>query len=729
MATDHDKSDDADDAQLAWLLTSAHDAPEMRAEFVSAVAARLDREFAARSRAELNGAAVPSVNGRARATSVTTGESHHEQASVGLAELDSPYKLEGRRNRRRRWMVMAATAASLLVAAAVLSDPPAWAAALRAIVNTIGEFTLGAREDQAEGPEPAGQGAEVAIPKTEVREVAPRTVTVDVDVQMIVSPPADEQAAQPRTESPSAADAQHAIEAEPTWKPFDEPLPDGELSRRVDDELAALWQKSGIRPVGPATDAEFMRRVYLDLTGRIPSVSEAREFLEDSAPNRRELLVDRLLAHHDHATNMAAVWRGILLPSEVDLSRVGGPVKFEEWLAERFEDNRPYDEIVRELLLAKGRVAESGPLLFYAALRLNPEELAARTSRAFLGVRMECAQCHDHPFDEVSQNDFWSFAAFFARISRPRGKMEMTSPVLAVRDNQQGDVMIPETDEVVPPRLPLMSVAGISDPSHIEDEPDGPPRREKLVNWLTSPNNGQFARATVNRVWAHLFGRGLVEPVDDMRPANPPLAPEVLETLARDFAASKFDLRRLLRELVLTKTYQLSSRAEESDPSRALHFAQMNIKSVTAEQLYDCIAVATRQGAIVVGPMEQPGLLRFSDMSRQAFIEQFRAPAGQITDYHAGIPQALTLMHGGLIHTATDVATSGLLKSLAAPFFTDDQRLDTLFLSTLSRYPTEAERDLMLKPVESASTDAERQQALGDILWALLNSAEFTFNH
>ena len=315
-----------------------------------------------------------------------------------------------------------------------------------------------------------------------------------------------------------------------------------------------FWLANGIRPVGPATDAEFMRRVYLDLVGRIPSVSEVQEFLEDSSPNRREALVDRLLEHRDHATHLAAVWRGILLPSEVDLSRLGGTVKFEEWLAERFAENEPYDQIVRELLLAEGRVAESGPLLFYAALRLNPEELAARTSRAFLGVRMECAQCHDHFFDDISQHDFWSFAAFFARISRPRGKMEMTSPVLAVRDNQQGDVMIPETDEVVPPRLPLTAVT-------IADTADGPPRRKVLVDWLTSPNNGQFARATVNRVWAHLFGRGLVEPVDDMRPANAPIAPEVLETLSRDFAASKFDLRRLLRALVLTKTYQLASRS------------------------------------------------------------------------------------------------------------------------------------------------------------------------
>lgn len=298
----------------------------------------------------------------------------------------------------------------------------------------------------------------------------------------------------------------------------------------------------------------------------------------------------------------------------------------------------------------------------------------------------------------------------------------MASPVLQVRDNARGDVMIPESDEVVPPRLPE-SVRDLT------DDPNGPSRRQELVAWLTSPANQHFAQATVNRVWAHLFGRGLVEPVDDMRPANPPICPEVLDTLSRDFAASGFDMRRLCRALVLTDAYQLSSAAADSDPARTLHFAQMNIKSFTAEQLYDCIAVATRQSPVGGGSGGQAGLARFEDTTRQAFIDQFRVPNGQATDYQAGIPQALTMMHGGLINNATDVGRSGLLKSLAAPFFTDGQRLDTLYLSTLSRYPESAEREVMLKEIVAASTQQQRQQVLGDVLWALLNSAEFTLNH
>jgi hypothetical protein len=621
---------------------------------------------------------------------------------------------------------MVATAASLLVAAAILSDPPAWAAALRAIVHRIGEITSGGLPGQAARVDAVDDPVAPDIVNVSQIPTVAQPATA-IESRPVEPPHANERIARADAVPRNAdiADLPEPVEPTPTWEPFDEPLSQDELSQRVDEELAAVWQANGIRPVAGAIDAEFMRRVYLDLTGRIPSVHEAQEFLADTSPDRREALVDRLLAHHDHATHLAAVWRGILLPHEVDLSRLGGTAKFEEWLAERFASNMRYDQLVRELLLAKGRVAGSGPLLFYAALKLNPEELAARTSRAFLGVRLECAQCHDHKFEEISQHDFWSFAAFFARISRPRGKMEMTSPVLAVRDNQQGDVTIPETDEVVPPRLPLT-------PVEIVDTPDGPSRREILVDWLTSPNNGQFARATVNRVWAHLFGRGLVEPVDDMSPAHAAIAPAVLETLSRDFAASKFDLRRLLRSLVLTQTYQLSSRSEDSNPARTLHFAQMNIKSLTAEQLYDCISVAMQQGANSGGPggpSPQPGLDRFADTSRQAFIEQFRAPAGQVTDYHAGIPQSLTLMHGGLIHSATDVASSGLLKALAAPFFTDNQRLDVLFLSTLSRYPTDDERVVMLDSVNAAGNDTERQQALGDVLWALLNSAEFTFNH
>lgn len=504
--------------------------------------------------------------------------------------------------------------------------------------------------------------------------------------------------------------------APPATRP--DPLPEPELVSKVDAMLAERWAAIGVTPVGAATDEEFLRRAYLDLTGRIPTVGEARMFLEDQGDDRRKRLVEELLASRDHATHLAVAWRKVLIPAAVDLAPYGGPQKLDEWLADRFQQNLPYDQLTRELLTAEGRISESGPLLFYAALKLNPEEIAAQTSRAFLGTQLDCAQCHDHPFDgRVSQEDFWSFAALFARISRPQGMMEVTSPVMRVEDNRRGDVTLPDTEQVVAPRMPMTDHV-------VSDAPGAPPRRRQFVDWLTSTDNDQFARATVNRVWAHLFGRGLVEPVDDIREENPAIAPEVLGLLTDEFINSGYDVRRLIRSLVSTRAYQLTSRSEEDDPARALAFAQMNVKPLTAEQLYDCILVASASA-----PNLATGLTRTGDAQRDAFVELFAAPGGNAVDYQAGIPQALGMMHGGLVHGATDVGLSGLLAKLRAPFFTDEQRLETLFLATLSRMPREQERQTVGEYLAGAQTNAEQQQRLGDVLWSLLNTAEFTLNH
>jgi len=534
-------------------------------------------------------------------------------------------------------------------------------------------------------------------------------------------------AAAVKSESPAAGDVDSPLLVEaPLAKA---PLADEQLVDLINTQLADYWQSQGIHPAEPASDSEFLRRVYLDLTGRIPMVSEVYQFLENTSEDRRVLLVDDLLASRDHATHLAAIWRTMLLPEGVDVTPLGGTAKFDQWLADQFDENLPYDQLVSRLLLAEGRVKESGPLLFYATLKLNPEEIAAKTSRVFLGSRMECAQCHDHPFDNnISQLDFWGFAAFFAQISRPLGKMDNASPVLRVKDNRQGEVMLPESEEVVLPKLPNATLPNAEELASEAGEAEDMSRRRQLVDWLVSHDNAQFSRAAVNRVWEILYGRGIIDPVDDMRADIEPSVPGILEPLSRDFTASGFDLRRLLRAIVLSDSYQLSSQAETDDPSQTLCFARMNMKSLTASQLYDCIAVATRREEPSGQPSPDGAVLRINNSTREAFINQFRAPPGQRTDYQAGIPQALTLMHGQLIHQATDLASSGLLKSLGAPFFSDEQRVETLFLATLSRLPEPAERQQMAEYVSAVDAE-DRQQALGDVLWALLNSAEFTFNH
>lgn len=491
-----------------------------------------------------------------------------------------------------------------------------------------------------------------------------------------------------------------------------------EMIERVDRLLAEHWQAKSLSPVAPASDAEFMRRAYLDLVGRIPTVSEARTFLADERDDRRERLLNHLTGSYDHASHLAAVWRTFLIIETADLAELGGVGEFEAWLTERFRNNQPYDQLVSDLLLAEGRVQSSGPLLFYAAAKLRPEELARQTSRAFLGMRLECAQCHDDFFDDNwKQEDFWAYAAFFARISQPAGRIERVSPVMRVRDITRGETTLPDSEDVVPPRYPLAD-----EPLDAADEVS---RRQLLAAWLTAADNPHFARATVNRVWAQLFGRGIVEPVDDMRPANAPVCPEVLDELATYFVRSEFDLRRLISTLVRTRAYQLSSTADDVNSERGIHFAQMNVKCLTAEQLYDCMAVATGVDTAVT---DQDGLQRANNLSRQAFIDRFSVPPGSPTQYQAGIAQALTLMNGALTHRGTQ-QNSGLLGSLKADFFTDEQRVDTLFLATVSRYPTPSEKQAVVDYLSEASDQDERAQILSDALWALLNSAEFTLIH
>jgi hypothetical protein len=264
------------------------------------------------------------------------------------------------------------------------------------------------------------------------------------------------------------------------------------------------------------------------------------------------------------------------------------------------------------------------------------------------------------------------------------------------------------------------------DGSNSDESPQATARREQLVRWLASPENPYFARAAVNRVWAHLFGHGIVDPVDGFGKRHPPRSAELLDLLAGRLIASDFDLRDIFRVIAVSRAYRLSSGTETEDPKRREWFAQMNVKMLTAEQVYDCVSVASM---LVGAPQRGFSIARVGNSSRDEFLQQFKTVASRATEYQGGIPQALTLMNGTLITGATGLATSGLLKSLDAPFFTDDQRIEVLYLATLSRRPTPSEWNLLRAYVADSETGTPIQEPLADILWGLLNSAEFTMNH
>lgn len=507
-----------------------------------------------------------------------------------------------------------------------------------------------------------------------------------------------------------------------------------ELAARIDGHLATRWSSANIAPAPSASDAEFLRRAWLDLTGILPPLNESvdhdgdgkadgfygvRGFLADARSDKRQRLIQHLLSKPTHARHLATIWKNVMLPADANVLQFGGDNGFQGWLYDQFKDNVPYDRMVQNLLLATGQPNQRGPALFYTALQLKPEELAASTSKIFLGVQIQCAQCHNHPFDHWKRDDFWGFAAFFGRIQQPANQQV----AFQVNELPTGDLKIPETKEVAAPRFLGGKLS----------EDGSQSRRQRLADWMTSAENPYFARATVNRAWALLFGRGLVDPVDDLGEHNLPSHPELLNELARDFAETGFDLKRLLRSLALTRAYQLSSESAfgglDADDRPEL-FARMAIKSLTAEQLYDCLAEAMRRVESVNNTFASPQVAFVGvDQNRQQFLNKFRAPTQGATDFQSGIPQALTLMNGTMIRQATNLQQSDILIALEAPIFTDDERVEVLFLSTLSRPPDATEREKFASFVKSGGTEGDRRRALGDVLWALLNSAEFVLNH
>jgi hypothetical protein len=524
------------------------------------------------------------------------------------------------------------------------------------------------------------------------------------------------------------------------------------MSRRIDALLQEVWQAAAVEPAPITSDAEFLRRASLDLAGTLPRVSQVRAFLSDTSPQKRQVLVEKLLNSPRHAPHMARVWLDALLPQDGN-EEVPAQERalLYDWLRRRFAANQRYDRLVADLLVAEGGGPEAGAAVYFTALQVEPDRLAASAARIFLGVQIQCAQCHDHPFDHWKQRDFWGLAAFFARVrAQEPAAMSGSMPGPRLVDVDAGEVVLPGTQEVVAPRFLDGREA---------DAAGG--RRRQLALWLASNDNPYFARATVNRVWAMLFGRGLVEPIDDLRAARSAQHARLLQELADYFVACDYDLRQLLRTVALTQAYQRSSRSnvdtglaavaspgeerfaapQEAESAtlgassaaaiqlREALFAQMPVKSLSAQQLFDALTMATQLRVDDALGGESDAASESAAAARQAFLMQFGGSGEQATQYRGGIPQALSLMNGAFVQRAVQPGASGLLQAVGAPWLSSGDRVEILFLATLSRMPTTAERQQFVAYVESGGASGDRTAALGDVLWALINSAEFWLNH
>lgn len=490
--------------------------------------------------------------------------------------------------------------------------------------------------------------------------------------------------------------------------PFESPS-EADLAAQIDSLIEQKCREQQVEVAPIASDAEFLRRAHLDFIGTIPTVGEARAFLEDDLPQKRQRLIETLLERPDHATHLANLWRDDLLSTVENREILPEDAirLLDGWLRARFLKNDGYDRLAAELITATGEQPnDRGAAIFISAHQTaaegTPERLAASTARMFLGVQIDCAQCHDHFFAKWTQQDFWSFAANFTEV-RNQNEAEPGQLPLLVDDATDVFVSIPGTKKALSPRY-----LGQAPPPTPSDS-----RRDALTQWLTAPDNPFFAQAAVNRLWAVLFGYGLVDPIDDMGDHNPPSHPELLQLLADDFATHHFDVRRTLRILANTKAYARSSRGNDSLNPRL--FARKLVRPLSSEQLLASLRVAA--GAVP---------LPTNDSTARQWANQLNGASSRV-EYESGIPQALLLLNGDTVAELTDPEESRLVIAIAAsPYFDRKERIETLFLAALSRNPSEEELARCTKYLEEADSATE---GIADILWALLNSSEFALNH
>ncbi len=501
--------------------------------------------------------------------------------------------------------------------------------------------------------------------------------------------------------------------------------PDFPTDNLIDAATLKQWKALGIVPSEMCTDAEFIRRASLDILGTLPKPDEVKAFIADSDPKKREKLVDRLLDRPEYASFFAVKWADILRNKrENNVMHQRGTYTFYDWIRGSLARNVPYDQFVRAILAANGTPETAPPVQWYRRIRAT-DAFVDDTAQVFLGMRLQCAKCHHHPFEKWSQDDYYGFAAFFARV----GRKPSTHGQRAGRDDEviftarTGSVSHPKTGQVMAPKGlggDVITVASTVDP------------RQKLVDWMADPKNPFFAKALVNRYWAHFFGRGVAEPLDDLRLTNPASNPELLDALSADFVKSGYNLKHLIKTICTSRTYGLSSVPNEYNAKDKQSFARHYPKRMGAEVLLDAIAEVTGVPTAFGGLPAGTRAIELPDESvASAFLDTFGRPkrdtpceCERVSD--ASLGQSLMLLNSGEVQgklAAAGGRAEALTKDTARP---DEQKIDELFWAAFGRAPSSSETASALHHL--AAHPDKKREAIEDILWALINAKEFQFN-
>ncbi|MCR9291790.1 MAG: DUF1553 domain-containing protein [bacterium] len=488
----------------------------------------------------------------------------------------------------------------------------------------------------------------------------------------------------------------------------------------IDELIFSKLRELEIPPSQTCDDGTFIRRVTLDLTGRLPTAEETRSFLTDQNADKHALLIDRLLESSDHADYFARKWITILRNRRDSSGKQLGSFAFHAWLRQAFLENVPYDVLVRQLLTASGSIATNPPVTWWREVATT-ESRVEDAAQLFLGQRLQCARCHHHPFEKWSQQDYYQMAAFFSKVQRKEGDVP-EEPVFVsrvgaatARHPKSGQALQPAGLDAAPPDL-----AAHQDPRHA------------LVDWMCAADNPFFARSLVNRYWKHFFAVGMVEPEDDLRVTNPPSHPELLEALAKYFVENKYDTRQLLRLICNSSTYRLSSEPNEYNLADTHSYSRYYPKRLGAEVLLDAIDQMTMTRSDFAGMPVDTRAVSLPDTGFSSyFLDVFGQPSSTTAcecerSNEATLAQSLHLLNSvevqGKLASQTGWAAAAAVSSQS-----NSELIEQLYLSALSRQPTPNELLAAREFLDSNATD--RQAAWEDLLWAVMNTKEFLFNH
>ncbi len=492
-----------------------------------------------------------------------------------------------------------------------------------------------------------------------------------------------------------------------------------ELGKLIDERIAFRAKKTGVDLSGTCSDGEFIRRAYLDIIGIIPPADKVAQFLDSKDPNKRAKLIDELLDNPRYGKFFAEIWANASIP-KISNNRRLPTEAFEKWLKKSLNEGRTWDKIVYDIVAAEGSLNDDNAAVTYFVGNNTVDKMTDRTTQLFLGVQLQCAQCHDHPFTDWKQDEYWAMASFFMKtiVKGNPNQAAKKGRSITITENprfKQNKKRLPKDAKFVKAKFLAGPEPDIGEKS---------PYRPVLAKWITSKENRFFARAISNKLWYHFFGRGFVNPVDDMHDDNYASHPELLDTMAQQVKANDFDLKYLIRAICNSETYQRSSKATGNNGDDRELFSHALVRQLSPEQLYDSLEqVIGKPTPAKGGKKRKNNNNRRVNGPRDQFVAFFGVDdAVNPLEYQAGIPQALRLMNSAQIARGAGNGVAVSVKQGNTPA----EVIEHMYLSTLSRRPTEAEANRL---TEYVSRQSNARSAYGDIMWALLNSSEFALNH